>query len=55
MIPNWKYVARSMIGIVIGMIQRKENYDVLAWNSSIKWGQIKSQRDGNGCSLTQTR
>jgi hypothetical protein len=55
MIPNWKYMARSMIGTIIGMMRRKENYDILAQKSSIKWGQIKSQKDGDGCSLTQTR
>jgi hypothetical protein len=44
-----------MLGIVIGTIGRKENYDVCAWKSSIKWGQLKSQRDGGGCLLTQTR
>jgi hypothetical protein len=44
-----------MIGIVIGIIKRKENYELTTWNSSIKWGQFKSQTDGNEHSLTQTR
>jgi hypothetical protein len=44
-----------MIGIIIGMIGRKENYDVLTWKNSIEWGQLKSQIDGGGRSLTQSR
>jgi hypothetical protein len=44
-----------MIIIVIRTIREKENYDVPTWKSSIKWGQLKSQRDGGGRSLTQTK
>jgi hypothetical protein len=48
-------MARSMIGIVIRTIGKKENYDVPAWKNSIQWGQLMSQRDGGGSSLTQTK
>jgi hypothetical protein len=44
-----------MIGTIIRMIGIKENFDILAWKSSIKWGQLKNQKDGDGHSLTQTR
>jgi hypothetical protein len=53
--PNCKYVGRSLIGTIIGTIHRKENNDILAWKSLIKWGQLKSQKDGSGHSLTQTK
>jgi hypothetical protein len=43
-----------MIGTLIGTIERKENYDVLAWKNSIQRGQLKSRKAGNGRSLTQT-
>jgi hypothetical protein len=35
-----------MIGTIIGMIRKKENYDVLAWKSSIKWGRAKEMSMG---------
>jgi hypothetical protein len=44
-----------MIGIIIITIRREKNYDIPAYKSSIKWAQLRSQRDGNGCSLTQTK
>jgi hypothetical protein len=33
-----------MIGTIIGTIWRKENYDVHAWKSSIKWGQMNNSQ-----------
>jgi hypothetical protein len=55
MILNWRYLARNMIGTIIRTIGRKENYDIPTYKRSIKWAQLKSQRDGGGCSLTQTK
>jgi hypothetical protein len=44
-----------MIGTIIKIIMRKENYDVPTQKSSIQWGQSKSQRDDGERSLTQTK